>query len=298
MNETILEISKSGLYIHSYRGFVLIEENQKEIGRIPLDDVSILLLSGRGNCISTNILNILLQKNIAIILCDTKYCPSGILQPLNPHNIYKERLEMQISASLPFKKRLWQTIIKQKIFNQAQCLKYFNMEYKGLEEMAKKVSSGDKENLEGNAARRYWITLFGKEFKRDRNIKGINTLLNYGYIVLRGAVARAVCCSGLCLALGLKHSNSSNSFCLVDDLIEPFRPCVDIIVKKLILSGKTELNSETKKELAKVIALDIQKKDEISTLSNCLIRLSQTLVNSFKNNKVKLEFPLSILPVI
>jgi CRISPR-associated protein Cas1 len=298
MNETVVEISQTGLYLHSYRGFMVIEKKSEELGKVPFSDIAVLLLTGRGNSMSTNLINRLIENNSAIVICGNNYHPSGIIQSTDPHNIHKARIHLQISTLKPLQKRLWQMIIKNKIFNQSQCLKYFGLEYKGMEEISKRVSSGDKENLEAFSAKKYWNILFGKEFRRDRSLEGVNSMLNYGYTIIRGAVARSVSASGLLPALGIKHCNKSNAFCLVDDLMEPFRPYVDILVKKISLNNqKIEITSEIKRYLAKILTIDLDTKNGISTISNCILRLAETYVNSLKNKKVELEFPLPITPL-
>lgn len=297
MNENILEISKENLYLHINRGFIIIEENNKEIGRVDIDTISILLITNNNNAISIKTFERLLEKNIAVVICGSNFIPIGILQPLNNHNILKARLDLQINVKKALKDRLWQTIIKRKIYNQAQILKNFNLEYEDIKNISKNISIGDKENLEAKVARIYFSRLFNDTlFRRDKeNI--INALLNYGYAVVRGATARAVASSGLNPALGIHHKNQFDSYCLVDDLMEPFRANVDFVVKNLVEKREIEeLTPEIKKELVKVLSMDLKTEDnKITTLSNSLIRLSQTLVSSYENNKVLLEFPTFII---
>lgn len=297
MNENILEISKENLYLHINRGFIIIEENNKEIGRVDIDTISILLITNNNNAISIKTFERLLEKNIAVVICGSNFIPIGILQPLNNHNILKARLDLQINVKKVLKDRLWQTIIKRKIYNQAQILKNFNLEYEDIKNISKNISIGDKENLEAKVARIYFSRLFNDTlFRRDKeNI--INALLNYGYAVVRGATARAVASSGLNPALGIHHKNQFDSYCLVDDLMEPFRANVDFVVKNLVEKREIEeLTPEIKKELVKVLSMDLKTEDnKITTLSNSLIRLSQTLVSSYENNKVLLEFPTFII---
>ena len=297
MNENILEISKENLYLHINRGFIIIEENNKEIGRVDIDTISILLITNNNNAISIKTFERLLEKNIAVVICGSNFIPIGILQPLNNHNILKARLDLQINVKKALKDRLWQTIIKRKIYNQAQILKNFNLEYEDIKNISRNISIGDKENLEAKVARIYFSRLFNDTlFRRDKeNI--INALLNYGYAVVRGATARAVASSGLNPALGIHHKNQFDSYCLVDDLMEPFRANVDFVVKNLVEKREIEeLTPEIKKELVKVLSMDLKTEDnKITTLSNSLIRLSQTLVSSYENNKVLLEFPTFII---
>jgi CRISPR-associated protein Cas1 len=197
-------------------------------------------------------------------------------------------------------KRLWQAVVKAKILNQASILSFFTREdEKQLLELAKKVSSGDKENIEAQAAKKYWRKLFGEDFRRDFNQIGINSLLNYGYAILRSATARAIFSAGLHPAIGIFHKNQENAFCLVDDLMEPFRPIVDFIVKRIVEknSNISELTPEIKKNLTKILNLELSTSIGVVSISNCLIRLSQSFVKSLEDDEVKLEFPNSPLPI-
>jgi len=153
--------------------------------------------------------------------------------PLDAHHVQTERHLAQVEASLPVKKRIWQAIVSAKISQQGAVLRHFTGQNGGLLPLAKRVRSGDPDNLEAQAAQRYWPSLFGKGFHRERGADGINALLSYGYAVMRAAVARAIVASGLIPSLGVFHSNRANPFCLADDLLEPYRPYVDWRVRLL-----------------------------------------------------------------
>jgi CRISPR-associated protein Cas1 len=296
----VIEIVDSSAFLSLSRGFLQIERKDKEKAQIAINDIEILVLNAVGNSITTNLLNSLLEAGAFVILLGKNYIPSGIFYPTNPHHLYKNRIDLQIEASLPLKKRLWQVIIKAKIQNQAAILSHFSgNDEKQLIELSKKVSSGDKENLEAQAAKKYWQKLFGSDFRRNFNQEGINSALNYGYAIIRSATARAVFASGLLPSLGLHHSNQGNAFCLVDDLMEPFRPIVDFVVKKISEENKdlNELTPEIKKKLSGILILDLSTNYGVSTLTNCLTKLSQSLVKSFEKKEVLLEFPASPTPL-
>ena len=234
-----------------------------------------------------------------IVVLGSNYLPSGIFYPTNPHYLHKQKINLQIQSSKPLEKRLWQQVVKAKILNQATILSYFTTDdEKQLFELAKKVSSGDKENLEAQAARKYWQRLFGLDFRRNFESAGINSMLNYGYAVLRAATARAIFASGLHPAIGIHHSNQENAFCLVDDLMEPFRPIVDFVVKKIAEENKNieELTPEIKKSLTKILNLDLTTCAGTTPINNCLTKLCQSFVRSLENQEANLDFPLSPLP--
>lgn len=296
----IIEISDPFAAISLSRGFMLVKISGEEKSKIPIADIDILVLNGTGSSLTTNLLNELLEIGALIIVLGKNYLPSGIFYPTDPHYLHKQRINLQIESSKPLEKRLWQAVVKAKILNQATILSFFSKEEeRQLLELAKKVSSGDKENLEAQAARKYWQKLFGSDFRRDFNSTGINSLLNYGYAILRSATARAIFSAGLHPAIGIHHHNQENAFCLVDDLMEPFRPIVDFITKRIVEQNPKimELTPEIKKSLTKILNIDLSTNIGTTPITNCLNRLAQSFVSSLENSKVVLDFPLSPLPI-
>lgn len=296
----VIEIIDSLTSISLIHGFMLVKIEGVEKAKIPIADIDILILNGTGSSLTTNLLNQLLENGALVIILGKNYIPSGIFYPTNPHYLHKQRINLQIEASKPLEKRLWQIVVKAKILNQAAIISFFNNEEeKQLQELAKKVSSGDKENLEAQAAKKYWQRLFGKDFRRNFNLPGTNSMLNYGYAVLRAATARAIFTAGLHPAIGIHHKNAENAFCLVDDLMEPFRPLVDFTVKRIIeKNGEiSELTPEIKKSLTKILNIDLSTRSGTTPITNCLTKLAQSLVNSLENGKIELDFPLSPLPI-
>jgi CRISPR-associated protein Cas1 len=299
MTNRIIEISDPLVSLSMLRGFLIVKVDSTEKARIAFEDIGILILNGTGATITTNLLNSLLEAGTMIVVLGNNYLPSGIFYPTNPHYLHKQKINLQIQSSKPLEKRLWQQVVKAKILNQATILSYFTTDNeKQLFELAKKVSSGDKENLEAQAARKYWQRLFGSDFRRNFDSSGINSMLNYGYAVLRAATARAIFASGLHPAIGIHHSNQENAFCLVDDLMEPFRPIVDFMVKKIAEENKNieELTPEIKKSLTKILNLDLTTCAGTTPINNCLTKLCQSFVRSLENQEANLDFPLSPLP--
>lgn len=276
---------------------MVVNKEKEERGRVPLADIDILMLTSQGNSLSTNLINALLEQNAMIVFCGHNFQPVGMVWPTVPHHLHPLRLQLQIDASVPLKKRLWQSLVQSKIRCQAEVLNFFNKSDQDLVSLAKQVGSGDPQNCEAQAARRYWTALMGKEFRRNPKTEGINSLLNYGYAVLRSATARALAGSGLHPSLGVHHHNQSNSFCLADDLMEPFRPLVDWTVKQLADEEQLEMVPDVKKQLAGILKMDIDTPRGHSPVSNCLLKLSQSLVKSFTDRKPELELPCSIIPL-
>lgn len=297
MIERIVEITDHELYLSLYRGFMLVKKDGVEVGRVPLADMSVLLWSSLGSSISSRLVSALLDHNIIVVFCGENFHPKGFLWPMEGHHEHAGRVELQSSVSLPLKKRLWQQIVAAKIMAQSETLKRFDRSDEGLSALAKKVVSGDKDNLESQAARRYWPALMGPTFHRDRKAGGINAMLNYGYAVLRASTARAVSACGLHPAFGIHHRNDLNPFRLVDDLMEPFRPTVDCQVRKLFDAGQNEVDTHVKEKLVEILKMDFQSTRGITPLFNVLLWTAQSLVSSFRSKSARLELPLSVLPV-
>jgi CRISPR-associated protein Cas1 len=190
----------------------------------------------------------LLKAGATVLVTGHDHLPAGMMLPLDAHHVQTERHRAQVEVSEPVRKRTWQTLVRAKIGQQAAVLSCFTGHHGGLEPMVRRVRSGDPENIEAQAAQRYWPRLFGKTFRRDRQADGVNALLNYGYAVVRAAVARAVVAAGLIPSLGVHHRHRGNPFCLADDLLEPYRPFVDWRARLLAVDDGEAAPSLSKRE--------------------------------------------------
>ena len=228
----------------------------------PIEDIGVVVLDNKRITITSGVLEALLENNCAVITCDSKSMPVGLLLPLCGNTTQNERFRKQLDASLPLKKQLWQQTIQSKINNQASVLQdCMAEEVKCMRIWANDVKSGDPENLEARAAAYYWKYLF-KDIDGlylDREGPSPNSLLNYGYAILRAVVARSLVISGLLPTLGIHHHNRYNAYCLADDIMEPYRPYVDELVFKLVQTYGKELvlTKELKAELLSVPTLDV-----------------------------------------
>ncbi len=259
MIKRIVEISNPA-YLHLKNQQMVIEQNGTLMGQVPIEDLGVLILSNPAITHTQQLLSACWQNNVIVVSCDERFMPGAALIPLDGHSLHAKILASQIEARESTKKRLWAAIVKAKIREQVKVLKAVNKDTAGLSAYPAKVKSGDPENIEAQAARIYWLRLFGDGFRRNRDDPGINALLNYGYAVMRSAVARAVVGAGLTPALGIHHRNQYNSFALVDDLIEPLRPLVDVKVHELtnMRSTEPELDPATKKELISILGWNIK----------------------------------------
>jgi CRISPR-associated protein Cas1 len=220
-----------------------------------------------------------------------------VLLPLSGHHAQGERMEAQALASRPTAKRLWAELVKAKVKAQAAALNEFSQSPLVLETLAARVRSGDPDNIEAQAAQKYWPALLGSDFRRDRDADGVNVFLNYGYTVLRASAARAIVGAGLHPSLGIHHKSAGNSLRLADDLMEPFRPAVDILVRELRDEGVTELATPVKRRLAAVLHADYETDEGVSPLSNVIARMAQSLAQIYLGERKVLMFPRSSIPL-
>ena len=249
----------------------------------PIEDIGVVVLDHKQITITSGALEALLENNCAIITCDSKSMPIGLMLPLYGNTTQNERFRQQLDASLPLMKQLWQQTIKAKIENQAVVLKeYSDVETKCMNVWAADVKSGDSNNLEARAAAYYWKNLFQIEgFTRDRDGIPPNNLLNYGYAILRAVVARGLVVSGLLPTLGIHHHNRYNAYCLADDVMEPYRPYVDRLVCGMIKQGVdyTELTKELKAQLLTIPVLETHIAGKRSPL---MVAVGQTTASLYK----------------
>jgi len=294
----IIEIAENQRYLSVLRGFMVIEstvKERKELGRIPLDDIGAVIVNAYGLSYTNNLLIALAERGVPFVLCGSNHNAVGMIFSVNGNHQQAKRFDAQISANKPTRNRLWADIVKAKLAWQATVLERTGVPSTPLKSLVEKVKSGDPENIEAQGARRYWILLFGKTFRRDKEASDINAMLNYGYTVLRATTARAVVAAGLHPTLGLHHSNEGNPMRLVDDLMEPFRPVIDFKVWALSKKGELVINADVKREIVSTMFVDIQTKDGVSPLSVCIQNTATSLAKIYLGESKKLNLP-SLFP--
>ena len=230
------------------------------------------------------------------MLCGRNYAPTGLLWPLAGHHAQQRRMEAQLDATRPMAKRLWAQIVAAKLRRQGWALAQRGQPAGAFVRLARLLKSGDPDNLEAQGARRYWPLLMGAEFRRDTDAEGANALLNYGYTVLRAATARAIVAAGLHPGLGVFHRHPHNAMPLADDLMEPFRPLVDLIVCDLVQDGGSAVTADSKRRLAAVLQQDQATAAGTTPVSTCMQRLAASLADSYLRQVAELEFPFLDLP--
>jgi CRISPR-associated protein Cas1 len=289
--DRVVDIARDGRHLSRERGFLKVSEDGAEIGRVPLDEIAAVLIHAHGTTCSASLLAELADRGAPVVFCAANHAPRSVLMPLDGHHAQGARLRAQWQAKAPLIKQAWKQVVIAKIQMQAAALEAHGQAHAPLEMMARKVSSGDSTNLEAQAARYYWPLMMGEDFRRNRNAPDINALLNYGYTVLRAGTARAIVAAGLHPGIGLHHSNRGNAFALADDLMEPFRPLVDCAVLGLAARNGTEVDTEAKQALARLIALDLPLGDGQSPVSIALSKLTTSLGQSFEKSKLTLALP-------
>jgi len=258
---------------------------------VPVEDISALLIENKQTVITTAALSRLGQCGCAVYICDDKHAPCAVLTPYARHSRELTVVQNQLDASLPLKKRLWQSIVKAKICNQAECLRLIGRidASERLLDMAKKVRSGDTENIEAVAAQYYFPALMGEDFFRSLD-NGLNAAMNYGYAILRGSIARYLTVYGFLPVMGIHHHSSLNQFNLADDLFEPFRPVVDLLVVTYF-DADTELTPEKKRLLFNCLNLDIRSGNQHHSVAYAIEREVRSLSRSFAEKEVRLCLP-------
>ena len=260
-----------------------------------IEDIGVVVLDHKQITITSGVLEALLENNCAIITCDSRSMPVGLMLPLCGNTTQNERFRDQLDASLPLVKQLWQQTIKAKIENQAAVLQECSgAETRCMKVWADDVKSGDSNNLEARAAAYYWKNLFPiKDFTRDREGIPPNNLLNYGYAVLRAIVARGLVVSGLLPTLGIHHHNRYNAYCLADDIMEPYRPYVDRLVYNMINQGVdyTELTKELKAQLLIIPTLETNIAGKRSPLMVAVGQTTASLYKCFSGELRKIFYP-------
>ena len=274
-------------------GQMVIEWKDSDDGKVtrPIEDMGCVVLEHQMISVTMPLLNELVKNNVAVILCDGKAMPSAMLQPLEANTTQAETLRLQMNVTEPMRKQAWKQIVESKISNQAAMLEKYDMDGSALRLLTKQVKSGDADNREGTAARTYWSTLFGTNFRRERYGDAPNNLLNYGYAILRAAVARALLGSGLLPAIGIFHHNRYNAFPLADDVMEPYRVYVDEAVYGLKTNGYLELDTYAKMTLLKILDCDVTLGKVTRPLQIALTSTTASLVKFYAQENKKLALP-------
>lgn len=300
MIKRTLEISREPAYLAIRNQQLQLRRGDEVIANFPCEDLGMVVVDHPQTTYSHAALAELMRQDAVVVLCGRDHLPCGMILPFADHNQVVSRIQLQVGIALPLKKRLWQQLIRAKILAQAANLQTDSHTARRLREFAASVRSGDPDNREAHAAKSYWEVwlLLSPEateterFRRDPDGSGVNAMLNYGYAIVRAALARAIVAAGLHPALGLHHCHRSNLFSLADDLIEPLRPIVDARVRELAFAGETELIQSVKAELLDLLTIEVRVGDFAGPLMVSLHRFVASLVKVLDGDARELEIPI------
>lgn len=278
------------------------KEDSNSQQSIPIEDIGFIVLDHYGISVSQFLLHKLAAANVALISCNEKHMPVVMVFPLDTHQVQSERFRAQVDASVPLKKQLWQQTIRSKIANQAAVLERIdgkefptgvNEPWVALYKMSADVKSDDNTSREAKAARFYWKKLFGEDFSRERFGDPPNPSLNYGYAIVRAAIARALCGSGLLPTLGIHHHNKYNAYCLADDIMEPYRPFVDLLVWQMRASHPDYhyMQKERRAEFLELLASDVVINGRKRPMMVAMSETTASLAECFLGTRKSIKYP-------
>jgi CRISP-associated protein Cas1 len=292
--DRVRDFSYSPAYLSVKNEQLVIDAKEFPAVSVPLNEIAVVLLNGPALTLTQTVLAKLLAVNATVVIGGENHLPAGMLLPISSNTLSTQRLFQQIQMTEPRKKRLWQSVVVAKILSQAVCLHDHGIDPQPIRLLADQVRSGDPDNLEATAAQRYWPLLFGPDFRRRFDAGDCNGLLNYGYAVLRAFVARSVCAAGLHPALGIFHRSRGNPFCLVDDLMEPYRPLVDSTVKSITQDWGIDvaLSPKIKKQLVECVQQRVRHEKESRVLAEWIDKTAQSVLRSPDAPEASVEAPV------
>lgn len=282
-------------YLKTNNDQLVVERPELPAHTVPIEDIGLVVLDHQQITISQALMAKLLDNNVAVITCNNTHHPTGLLLNLDGHTLQSQRFKYQLESSLPLRKQLWQQTVEAKIRNQAAALAELRQENKYMLRLADTVKSGDAGNYEAKAALYYWSRFFPEflQFTRHREGAPPNNLLNYGYAIVRAMVARALVGSGLLPVMGIHHRNQYNAYCLADDIMEPYRPYVDLLVYQQVRNHGTylELSPSMKQEMLSLPTTDVQIDGQTSPMMVAITKTTASLAKCFEGSTRKIVYP-------
>ena len=310
MIKRTIEISRQAAYLSAKLDQLIIQPfdaPKDEATTIPAEDIGVVVVDHPQVTYSHGALQTLLDKGACVVICGRNHQPAGLLLPISSHTQQVERLNLQVAASKPTTKRLWKQIVEAKVKAQAANLPappedaHACIYHRKMQVLVSEVKSGDPTNVEAQAAKIYWSAwreqggkMFRDFYRNQDGVDPLNAHLNYGYAILRAAVARSLVAAGLHPALGLHHRNRANAFCLADDLMEPLRPLIDHEAMSLIQEGRDELDQSNKARLLSTLAADCEMNGHRGPLMVQLHRMTASLVRCYAGEEKRLSVPWPI----
>jgi CRISPR-associated protein Cas1 len=267
---------------------------QDETAFVPFEDIAVIVLNHREITLTHPVLSACAEYGIGLYATGHNHQPAGVFLPFLRHSRTTRMMRLQLNITRPAAKQAWAGVVRRKIENQAACLRLCGKNgVDRLESYARRVRSGDPDNLEAQAAAFYFAQLFGQGFQRAEE-QWINAALDYGYAVLRGAIARGLVAHGLHPTVGLFHDSEQNAFNLADDLIEPFRPLVDLHVAKHGASTEGELIPADKQALVALLNFDVGMPQGQMSMLSAIEYAVESLVRLYEGSARELDLPVLV----
>lgn len=294
MPKRIIEIGTGGSYLKFKNHQLILERNDEEPVSVPIEDLAAIILDTPQSTITSFALRELAKANVTVLCSDESHQPVGIFLATEGHSLQGERFFAQAEMKAPIKKRLWKSVIRSKLQVQAKVLSDVSGSDMGIGKMVSRVRSGDPENIEAQAAKRYWSKFFDSDaFKRDRAEEDQNRYLNYGYAVLRSLMARSIVATGLHPSLGIHHKNKYNAYALADDLMEPYRPFIDLMCWEVVrdFGEQAEMDKEVRKTILRFVGLNVVVDAEQLSMQGAIRKTAQSLSAVVMNKQRELSLP-------
>lgn len=293
----IIDLSGECYHLHVKSMNLNIKKNGMDIMSVPFQDIHSIIIHGRENTFSEAFFNFCLRFSIPVLFCNDEHLPNGMLLPFYQHQDSANRFESQIKAKVPRQKQAWQRIIQAKLIAQSMTLKERGkiQESKRLQVLSKKVLSGDSSNCEAIGAREYFEALFGDDFSRRNDTESVNGFLNYAYSIVRSCVARAVCSCGLHPSISIFHSNRTNPYALVDDLMEPLRPIADMYVLQMLdelTEEEKDLTSKNKKKIIGMISIPVRFREQSYEFSGAVRMYVMDYLHFLESTSSEIKIPI------
>ena len=292
MIKRVIDVSEKA-YLHIKNRQLCVNKDRITVSTIAVEDLGILILQHPAIIITQSAITLCQQNNVAILFCDERHLPISVTLPLwSGHSLHTRVLRDQISSKIPRRKRLWQQIVRAKISEQVVTLEQAGLDSQRLRRLINKVRSGDPQNVEAQAALVYWRMLMGNSFRRDSAAEGVNSILNYGYSIMRAMIARALVGTGLHPSIGLHHKNQYNDLCLADDVMEPFRPWVDSLVHEMGSSvNDIKITRDVKNRILGLLSEQVRYGNEKMPLMVSAHYIAAQIKHALTDSSIMLTYP-------
>ncbi len=265
---------------------MIIKTETDEVS-VNLNEIKNIILTDHKTTITVRLLQQIAHKGIDLVICDDSKMPKGNYLPLTNNSRTTKYRKISYEYLKENKEELWQKIIRSKIYNQMLNLKLIGEDYNAIYKYYNNVKLYDRDNQEGIAARCYFVRFFGEDFKRfDDDL--INACLDYTYQIIRSRISQQLLAKGLDPCIGIFHRSEYNSFCLSDDLIEPYRPIIDWYIREVLREDDYKyLSAKLKFRLTDIVNYQITFNGKKHTVDTSI----SPYIDCALNNEIEYQFP-------